>query len=78
MPDLLSTAEAAAELRISPRRVRALIAAGKLRATLFGHSYVIESADLDAVRERKPGGPETPGSKYHGVRKKRAQKESER
>lgn len=78
MPDLLSTAEAAAELGISPRRVRALIAAGRLPTTKIGRVHAIERADLERVRERKPGGPETPGSKYHGVRKKRTQKEDER
>lgn len=56
-PTLLSTAQAAAELGINAQRVRQLIAAGRLRATLVGGSYVINPADLDAVRHRPNGRP---------------------
>jgi excisionase family DNA binding protein len=47
---LLSTDQAAERLGISGRRVRALIAEGKLKATYVGGGYVIEENDLDAVK----------------------------
>lgn len=47
---LLSTDEAAVRLGISGRRIRALIAEGKLQATYVGGGYVIEEAALDAVK----------------------------
>jgi len=47
---LLSTDEAAERLGVSGRRVRALIAEGKLRATYVGGGYVIEEAALNAVK----------------------------
>ncbi len=48
--NLLSTDQAAERLGISGRRVRALIAEGKLQATYVGGGYVIEESALDAVR----------------------------
>jgi excisionase family DNA binding protein len=47
---LLGTNEAAKRLGISGRRVRALIADGKLQATYVGGGYVIEESALDAVQ----------------------------
>jgi excisionase family DNA binding protein len=47
---LLSTDDAADRLGISGRRVRALIAEGKLEATYVGGGYVIEESALDAVK----------------------------
>lgn len=58
MTDLLSTAEAAASLGVSVRRVRQLIAEGKLPARQVGRDYVIEAQSLDGVRVYgKPGRP---------------------
>lgn len=55
---LLSTDDAAERLGISGRRVRALIAEGKLEATYVGGGYVIEESALDAVKVyRKAGRP---------------------
>ncbi len=54
---LLTTTTAAKELGVTADRVRALITAKRLRATLLGSQYVIQPADLDAVRVRKPGRP---------------------
>lgn len=51
----LTTAQAAAQLGISRRRVSQLIAAGRLRAQRVGRDWLIATADLDAVRVRKPG-----------------------
>jgi excisionase family DNA binding protein len=47
---LLSTSEAAERLGISGRRVRALIAEGKLQATYVGGGYVIEEDALNTVK----------------------------
>ena len=55
--DLYTCSAAAAELGVTPTRVRALIAAKRLRATLVGHVWLIEPAALDAVRSRKSGRP---------------------
>lgn len=57
MEDLLTVAEAAKELNISPRRVHALIDDGRLPAEKLGSYYVIKKADLELVRTRKPGRP---------------------
>lgn len=54
---LYSTATAAAELGVSQARIRALIAAGRLKATLVGSVYLITPEQLEAVRVRKPGRP---------------------
>lgn len=56
--DLLSAADAAADLGISGRRVLVLIAAGRLAATRIGaRSWAIRYRDLAAVRVRdgRPG-----------------------
>jgi len=55
--ELLSTVEAAARLGITPRRVVALVTAGKLRATRVGRSWVIKASDLAAVQDRPQGWP---------------------
>lgn len=53
---ILSVADAASELDVSPRQVRNLIGSGLLPASQIGGSYVIQRADLAAVpRDRKPG-----------------------
>ncbi|HMC90195.1 MAG TPA: helix-turn-helix domain-containing protein [Gemmataceae bacterium] len=55
---LLSVAEAAKELNVSPRRVRALIEAGRLLAERIGErTWAIDPKALDAVRVRKSGRP---------------------
>jgi len=53
----LTTATAAAELGVTPGRVRAMIAAGRLRATPVGPMWIIAPEALEAVRKRKPGRP---------------------
>lgn len=42
--------EAAAELECSPRWVRSLVAAGRLRARRSGRVLLVDAADLDAYR----------------------------
>jgi excisionase family DNA binding protein len=55
---LLSTAEAAEMLGISPRRMRALLEEGRVReAKHVGRAWVVPSESLDALRDRKPGRP---------------------
>ena len=53
--DLLTTADAAAELGVTTQRVLFLIAEGRLRAARFGKSWAIRRADLDPVRDRPHG-----------------------
>lgn len=57
MPSYLTTAAAARELGVSPRRVRHLIERGRLRARKHGRDYLISPADLDPVRNRRNGRP---------------------
>ena len=57
MNELLTTKEAAKELKISVRRIQALITAGRLHAQKIGRDWIIRKADLDLVRVRKPGRP---------------------
>jgi excisionase family DNA binding protein len=52
---LLNTKAAGERLGITPRRVAALIASGRLRAEKVGRDWVIEEADLARVAERPPG-----------------------
>lgn len=51
MIDVLSTAEAAAELNVSEDTVVRLITRGELRAYKVGRAYRIARADLDAYLE---------------------------
>jgi excisionase family DNA binding protein len=61
--ELLSTRQAAAQLGISTRRVRMLIAAGALRAQQLGREWIIEAGALDGVQVYgKPGRPPKPVS----------------
>lgn len=53
----LTTAQAAAELGVSVRRVQALVKAGRLSARRLGRDYLIDPAALAAVRHRPQGWP---------------------
>ena len=53
----LTTPEAAERLQVTPRRVRALIEAGKLPAKQYGRDWIIRERDLQFVAERRPGRP---------------------
>jgi excisionase family DNA binding protein len=55
--DLLTTKQAAEKLGITPRRVQALIEAGRLPAQKFGRDYMIKEKDLKLVEDRKVGRP---------------------
>lgn len=55
--DLVSPADAAAELGVSVRRIYDLIASGRLPAARIGHRLVVERAGIDAwEKARSPGG----------------------
>jgi excisionase family DNA binding protein len=60
---VLSTAEAAARLSISVRRVQQLVKSGRLPAKVFGGSLMIDEKDLKLVSERKPGRPKKQASR---------------
>lgn len=53
---LLSTADAAAKLGVSVRRVQALINRGQLQAHRIGREWAIELQALEAVADRGKGG----------------------
>jgi excisionase family DNA binding protein len=53
----LTTAQAAAKLGVSQARVRAMIAARRLKATLYGKTWLTTEKDLEAVAIRKAGRP---------------------
>jgi excisionase family DNA binding protein len=55
--DMLTTKQVAEKLGITPRRVQALIEAGRLPATKFGRDYMIKEKDLKLVEDRKVGRP---------------------
>lgn len=56
---VITTEEAAKRLGVSVDRVQALIRAGRLPAARFGKAYAINEADLDLVKNRKPGRPKS-------------------
>lgn len=60
MPNDLTTNEAATILNVTPRRVRALIRAGRLPAEKHGRDWAIKPEDLELVKVRKPGRPRLP------------------
>lgn len=57
--EFLTTKQVAEILGITPRRVQALITAGRLPATKFGRDYMIKEGDLKLVENRKVGRPAT-------------------
>jgi excisionase family DNA binding protein len=51
----LTTQQVAKELGVTPRRVRALIAAGRLKAKKIGRDHLIDSRDLAKFTPMPPG-----------------------
>jgi len=49
---MLTTAQAAERLGVSPRRVRAMIASGQLLADKPGRDWLVGELALEAVRKR--------------------------
>jgi len=63
---LLTTRQAAEILRISERRVRAMIAEGTIVAHKLGREYAIEESKLSTVKVyRRPGRPSATTAKEH-------------
>ncbi|NOT48966.1 MAG: helix-turn-helix domain-containing protein [Acidobacteria bacterium] len=62
MNSFIGTKEAAERLKISVRRVQALIASGRLPAEKIGNSFAIRESDLKVVDDRKNGRPAVNGS----------------
>ncbi len=54
---MLTTPEVATRLKVSTRRVLALIQDGRLPSTQYGRDHLIKESDLKLVAERKPGRP---------------------
>jgi len=57
MGKLFTTTDAAIELKVSVRRVQAMIKAGILPAERLGRDWFIKEKDLEKVKNRKPGRP---------------------
>jgi excisionase family DNA binding protein len=55
--NVLSVALAAAELDVSPRRVRQLLESGQLPGQQLGRSWVIDRSDIDQLRRSGAGRP---------------------
>lgn len=53
----LTTKQVAAQLGITPRRVRQYIKSGRLKAKKIGRDYIVSSRQLDAFTPRPPGRP---------------------
>ncbi len=54
---IISTAEAAKRLGVTPDRVRKMIVAKRLKAIKVGREWLIDPKDLEAVKNRKVGRP---------------------
>ena len=57
MNGVITTKEAAERLKVSVRRVQALIATGRLPAEKIGKTFAIRESDLKLVNGRKNGRP---------------------
>ena len=57
MNSFIGTKEAAARLKVSVRRVQAMIESGRLAAEKIGNSYAIRESELDGLNGRKNGRP---------------------
>jgi excisionase family DNA binding protein len=77
---LLGVNEAAEKLGVSTRRVRALIAEGKLTASYIGGGYVIEESALNTVtiygKAGRPPKAETANEDAQSKKSKKASKGS--
>jgi len=54
---IISTAEAAKRLGVTPDRVRKMIESKRLKATKFGNVWMIDPKDLEPLKDRKVGRP---------------------
>lgn len=58
---MFTTAEAAQRLGLSQKTVQALILQKRLKATLFGKTYLIDGAELKQYKSRPVGRPSKNG-----------------
>ncbi|HYE20077.1 MAG TPA: helix-turn-helix domain-containing protein [Tepidisphaeraceae bacterium] len=63
LPEMISVAEAAKRLDLSPVRVRYHIKKGNLPAKQVGRSFVLDPAEVAAFKPLPPGRPKTKGKK---------------
>jgi excisionase family DNA binding protein len=57
---LLTTAQVAARLKVTPRRIIAMIEAGKIKAMRPGREYLVEESALVGVKTYgRPGRPKS-------------------
>lgn len=63
----LTTREAARRLGLTDRRVREFIRTGRLPAAKHGASWLIDEADLELVKDRRPGRPRTGAARRANV-----------
>ncbi|HYP25526.1 MAG TPA: helix-turn-helix domain-containing protein [Blastocatellia bacterium] len=68
---ILTAAQAAERLGVSVRRVQQLVKAGRLPASEFGGSLMIQESDLALVEDRKPGRPRKQPAKTEEAKKKK-------
>jgi len=66
--NLITTAEAAERLDLSQRWIREMCKAGRIKAQLVSHVYLIDPASLEAFaqEERKRGRPAQPAEAGKG------------
>ena len=57
MAKLLNTKQAAERLNVSERRIRQLIAQGRLPAIKLARDWMIKEKDLEKVKDRPAGRP---------------------
>ena len=58
----ITTNDAAARLGITPRRVLAMIRAGRLKAARLGPIWTIDERQLATLADRRPGRPRKPAA----------------
>lgn len=73
---MLTTAVAAERLGLSQKTIQALIKQNRLKATLFGKTYLIDEADLKRYKSRPVGRPTKNGHAKNGHTKPAPRKRS--
>jgi excisionase family DNA binding protein len=69
MPEMISVADAAEILKITPVRVRQLINAGKIHASMIGKTFVLNRSDVMAHRPGIPGRPKSTDNGHKAAKK---------
>lgn len=74
----LTTNQAAAQLGVSPQRVRQYIEAGRIQARKFGRDWIVDSASVDAFRPRPPGNPDLEAARELKKTRRAAERDHDR